>query len=81
MTDQNLLAQRFEQDRPRLKRLAQRMLGPETDADDAVQETWLRLARTGDDGIDNLGGWLTTVVSRVCLNMLRARAAGAGSEP
>jgi RNA polymerase sigma-70 factor (ECF subfamily) len=81
MTDQKLLAERFEQDRPRLKRLAQRMLGAETDADDAVQETWLRLARTGDDGIDNLGGWLTTVVSRVCLNMLRARAARAGAEP
>lgn len=81
MTDQNLLAERFEQDRPRLKRLAQRMLGAETDADDAVQETWLRLSRTGDDDIDNLGGWLTTVVSRVCLNMLRARATRADTEP
>ncbi|WP_308466323.1 sigma-70 family RNA polymerase sigma factor [Rathayibacter soli] len=74
MTDQILLATRFEEHRPRLRRLARRMLGSDAEADDAVQETWLRLARTRDDDVDNLGGWLTTVCSRVCLNMLRARA-------
>lgn len=73
MTDQDALAARFEEHRPRLRRLAHRMLGSEAGADDAVQETWLRLARAGADEIDNLGGWLTTVCSRVCLNMLRAR--------
>ncbi|MGX9347384.1 sigma-70 family RNA polymerase sigma factor [Microbacterium sp. KNMS] len=74
MTDQNDLAIRFEEHRPRLARLAQRMLGSASDADDAVQETWLRVSRAGDDDVDNFGGWLTTVTSRVCLNALRARA-------
>jgi RNA polymerase sigma factor (sigma-70 family) len=67
------LAERFEESRPRLTAIAQRMLGSVTEADDAVQEVWLRLSRTGPEGIDNLAGWLTTVVSRVCLDMLRSR--------
>lgn len=74
MTDQERLAERFEEHRSRLHHLAYRMLGRDSDADDAVQETWLRLSRTGHDDIDNLSAWLTTVVSRVCLNMLRTRA-------
>ncbi len=74
MDAQNALAERFEEHRTRLHHLAYRMLGSDSDADDAVQETWLRLARTGTDGIDNLGAWLTTVNARVCLNLLRARA-------
>ncbi|MDA0567337.1 RNA polymerase sigma factor SigJ [Streptomonospora sp. S1-112] len=71
------LARRFEEHRTHLTAVAYRMLGSLTDAEDAVQESWLRLARTtGDDraaDIDNLGGWLTTVVGRVCLDMLRSR--------
>ncbi len=67
------LSEQFEQTRPRLAAIAQKMLGSATEADDAVQEVWLRLSRAGPAGIDNLGGWLTTVVSRVCLDMLRAR--------
>ena len=69
----NLLAERFEADRTRLQSVAYRLLGSAGEADDAVQEAWLRLARTGDGGIENLGGWLTTVVGRVCLDMLRSR--------
>jgi RNA polymerase sigma-70 factor, ECF subfamily len=61
----------FEQHRPRLRALAYRMLGSLSEADDAVQEAWLRLRRT--DGVENLGGWLTTVVARICLNLLRSR--------
>jgi len=64
---------RFEQNRPRLRAVAYRMLGSTAEADDAVQESWLRLNRTGADGIDNLDAWLTTVVGRVCLDMLRNR--------
>ncbi|MFJ8546037.1 RNA polymerase sigma factor SigJ [Streptomyces sp. NPDC093586] len=67
------LADRFEEQRPHLKAVAYRMLGSLADADDAIQETWLRLTRSDDRRIDNLGGWLTTVVGRVCLDMLRAR--------
>ncbi|GAA2615963.1 RNA polymerase sigma factor SigJ [Dactylosporangium fulvum] len=67
------LAERFEEHRGRLRAVAYRMLGSFAEADDAVQETWLRLSRTGSDEIGNLGGWLTTVVSRVSLNMLRSR--------
>jgi RNA polymerase sigma-70 factor (ECF subfamily) len=67
-------AARFEAHRRRLEAVAYRMLGSLAEADDAVQETWLRFARHDTDGIDNLGGWLTTVVSRICLDMLRARA-------
>ncbi len=67
------VARQFEESRPRLRAIAHRMLGSATEADDAVQEVWLRLSRTGPKHIDNLGGWLTTVVSRVCLDMLRSR--------
>jgi RNA polymerase sigma-70 factor (ECF subfamily) len=69
------LARRFEAERPRLTALAYRMLGSPGEADDAVQETWLRLQRTGGAGIGHLPGWLTTVVSRICLDLLRSRAA------
>jgi RNA polymerase sigma-70 factor (ECF subfamily) len=65
------VTEEFEQHRPRLTALAYRMLGSLSDADDAVQEAWLRLNRTSD--VENLGGWLTTVVTRICLNMLRSR--------
>lgn len=67
------VAEQFEAERPRLRAIAQRMLGSVTEADDAVQEVWMRLHRVGPERIDNLGGWLTTVVSRVCLDLLRAR--------
>src|SRR5689334_6828951 len=69
----DVLAQQFEDSRPHLAAVAYRMLGSRAEADDAVQEAWLRLARTDVDGVDNLRGWLTTVVSRVCLDMLRSR--------
>ena len=69
----DLLARRFEEVRPRLRAAAWRMLGSAAEADDAVQEAWLRLSRAGADGVENLGGWLTTVVARVCLDMLRSR--------
>ncbi len=72
MSDEQALAAEFESHRTRLRVVAHRMLGSVHEADDAVQETWLRLQRT--DGIDNLGGWLTTVVGRVCLDMLRTRS-------
>lgn len=67
------LAQQFETHRGHLKGVAYRMLGSFVEADDAVQESWLRLTRSGVGGVENLGGWLTTVVSRVCLDMLRSR--------
>jgi RNA polymerase sigma factor (sigma-70 family) len=73
MDENQWLAEEFEQHRPRLRAVAYRMLGSLTEADDAVQDTWLRLSRAGADEVDNLGGWLTTVVGRVCLNMLRSR--------
>ena len=75
MNDRDWLAARFEEERPQLRRIAYRMLGTLDDTDDAVQEAWLRLSRTDEDAIDNLGAWLTTVVGRVCLDMLRARRA------
>ena len=65
------LAAAFEEHRPHLRRVAYRMLGSLTEADDAVQEAWLRLSRADSDDVDNLGGWLTTIVSRVCLDILR----------
>lgn len=65
----------FEQHRPRLRALAERLLGSASDAEDAVQDSWLRLRRVGPAEIDNLGGWLTTVTSRICLDRLRARHA------
>src|SRR5258707_12440114 len=67
------LAERFEEHRAHLKAVAYRMLGSLAEADDAVQDAWLRLSRSGAGGVENLGGWLTTVVARVCLNMLRSR--------
>jgi RNA polymerase sigma-70 factor (ECF subfamily) len=67
------LAKRFESQRPRLRAVAYRILGSLTEADDAVQEAWLRLGRSDDEQIDSLEAWLTTVVSRICLNMLRSR--------
>ena len=73
MHDTDWLAQRFEEHRTRLTAIANRMLGSASEADDAVQEAWIRLSRSDADAIDNLGGWLTTVVSRVCLNVLQAR--------
>lgn len=72
---QRLLAERFEEHRGQLKAVAYRMLGSAAEAEDAVQEAWLRLDRTGADGIDNLGAWLTTVTGRVCLDLLRSRTA------
>ena len=73
MDQQSWLTERFEENRPRLRGVAYRMLGSLSEAEDAVQDAWLRLTRTDADAIDNLGGWLTTVVSRVCLDMLRSR--------
>lgn len=73
MHEDDRLAARFEQHRSRLRAIAYRMLGSATDADDAVQNAWVRLSRTDADSIENLGSWLTTVVSRVCLNVLQAR--------
>lgn len=75
MDEQELLARRFEEERAHLRGVAYRMLGSLAEADDAVQEAWLRLSRTSDAGVNNLTGWLTTVVSRVCLDMLRTREA------
>ncbi|NUS73903.1 MAG: sigma-70 family RNA polymerase sigma factor [Corynebacteriales bacterium] len=70
---ENALLDRFEQERPHLRAVAYRMLGSLSEADDAVQETWLRLDRTDTSEVHNLTGWLTTVVARICLNLLRAR--------
>src|SRR5687767_7111883 len=73
MDDNEWLADRFEEHRPHLRSVAYRMLGSLTEAEDAVQDTWLRLSRAGAGDVENLAGWLTTVVARVCLNMLRSR--------
>ena len=73
MNDSEWLADRFEEQRPRLRSVAYRMLGSITEADDALQDAWLRVNRAGADDVDNMSGWLTTIVARVCLNMLRAR--------
>jgi RNA polymerase sigma-70 factor (ECF subfamily) len=75
MDDEKILASRFEADRGHLRRVAYRMLGSATEAEDAVQEAWLRLSRSDTSTVGNLSGWLTTVVARVCLDMLRARKA------
>ncbi|MEU4537562.1 RNA polymerase sigma factor SigJ [Streptosporangium sp. NPDC023825] len=75
MTTHDFLADRFQGHRPHLKAVAYRMLGSLSEAEDAVQEAWLRLARSDSGDIGNLGGWLTTVVGRVCLDMLRTRKA------
>lgn len=73
MNDRDYLAERFEENRTHLRAVAYRMLGSLSEADDAIQEAWLRLSRANAAEIDNLGGWLTTVVARVCLDMLRSR--------
>ncbi|HTT22679.1 MAG TPA: sigma factor [Candidatus Sulfotelmatobacter sp.] len=73
MAEHQWLAEKFEDNRGHLRAIAYRMLGSANEADDAVQEAWLRLSHSDTDAIENLGGWLTTVVSRVCLDMLRAR--------
>ena len=75
MADSEWLAQRFETNRGQLRAVASRMLGPGPEADDVVQEAWLRLSRSGADGVANLTGWLTTVVARLCLDVLRGRRA------
>jgi RNA polymerase sigma-70 factor (ECF subfamily) len=75
MPDETWQAEQFELHRPQLRKVAYRMLGSVGDAEDAVQEAWLRLSRSDGDAIDNLGGWLTTVVGRVCIDMLRSRRA------
>jgi RNA polymerase sigma factor (sigma-70 family) len=75
MDDRDWLAERFEANRPHLRAVAYRMLGSLSEADDAVQETWLRLGRADTSGVENLGGWLTTIVARVCLDLLRSRTA------
>ena len=73
MNERDYLAERFEEHRTHLRGVAYRMLGSLSEVDDAVQEAWLRLSRADSAEIDNLGGWLTTVVARVCLDMLRSR--------
>jgi RNA polymerase sigma factor (sigma-70 family) len=73
MDDQDWLAERFEEHRPRLRAVAYRMLGSLSEADDAVQDAWLRISRADISNVENLSGWLTTVVARVSLNMLRTR--------
>jgi RNA polymerase sigma factor (sigma-70 family) len=73
MDEHEWLAEQFEAYRTHLRSVAYRMLGSQTEADDAVQESWLRLSRSDTSGVENLGGWLTTVVARVCLDMLRSR--------
>jgi len=75
MDDEKILASRFEADRSHLRRVAYRMLGSASEAEDAVQEAWLRLSRSDTSEVGNLSGWLTTVVARVCLDMLRSRKA------
>src|SRR5262245_36834991 len=74
MVESDFLAAQFEEHRTHLRAVAYRMLGSTSEADDAVQEAWLRLSRTDADAVENLGGWLTTVVGRICLNMLRSRS-------
>src|SRR5262245_4161809 len=75
MTDTELLAQSFEDNRGHLHAVAYRMLGSNAEADDALQEAWIRVSRAGANGVDNLTAWLTTIVARVCLNTLRSRKA------
>src|SRR5437588_3163059 len=73
MDEHEWLAEQFEAERPHLQAVAYRMLGSLSEADDAVQESWLRFSRSDTSGVENLGGWLTTVTARVCLDMLRTR--------
>src|SRR5215831_17675035 len=74
MTGNDWLAERFEENRGHLRAVAYRMLGSVSEAEDAIQETWLRLSRSDSSAIENLAGWLTTVVARICLDMLRSRS-------
>ena len=73
MDEKKFLAEKFEANRTHLRSVAYRMLGSRSEAEDAVQETWLRLSRTDESDVENLRGWLTTVVARICLDMLRSR--------
>src|SRR5262245_40796321 len=73
MPENDWLAEKFQENRPQLRTVACRILGSTGEADDAVQEAWLRLTRSDTSSVENLGGWLTTVVARVCLDMLRSR--------
>jgi RNA polymerase sigma factor (sigma-70 family) len=73
VSDQDWLAERFEEHRARLRQVAYRILGSAAEADDAVQDAWLRARRAGARDVENIGGWLTTIVARVCLNLLRSR--------
>jgi RNA polymerase sigma factor (sigma-70 family) len=73
MEDHEWLADRFEANRTHLRAVAFRMLGSSSEAEDAVQEAWIRLSRSGTSGVENLGGWMTTIVARICLDMLRSR--------
>src|SRR5262249_28818719 len=73
MTESDWLAEKFQENRPHLMAVACRLLGSNGEADDAVQEAWFRLTRSDFNSVENLGGWLTTVVARVCLDMLRSR--------
>src|SRR6266704_6184837 len=73
MNEHNWLAEAFEAERPHLRAVAYRLLGSLSEAEDAVQESWLHLSRSDTSSVKNLGGWLTTVVARVCLDMLRSR--------
>src|SRR5919204_5502393 len=75
MTENEWLADRFEEQRPRLRSVAYRMLGSLAEADDALQDAWLRVSRAGAGDVHDMGAWLTTIVGRVCLNMLRSRKA------
>ena len=81
MQDKDFLARQFESHRAHLGAVAYRMLGSRAEAEDAVQEAWLRLARSDSATIGSLGGWLTTVVARICLDMLRARKSRAPRRP
>src|SRR5215211_5996427 len=78
MDDHDFLAKQFEENRTHLRAVAYRMLGSLSEAEDAVQEAWFRLSRSDTSGVQNLGGWLTTVVARVCLDMLRSRKSRPG---
>ena len=75
MSENEWLAKRFDESRTHLRAVAYRMLGSASEADDAMQEAWLKLTRSDASKVENLGGWLTTVVARVCLDMLRSRKA------
>ena len=81
MAEADWLAEGFERNRTRLRAVAYRMLGSFAEADDAVQEAWLRLSRSDASGVENLSGWLTTIVARVCLNVLRSRRTRQTSNP